>query len=166
MVSIRRQEDIFHMEYSEGNNDIINESAEDSGVSEGDEVADPLVSPVPNETTDVAGIAFDNSSVDDDDQSGFSEISEDTSSPISTDLGDVEPTDLGNTSGRATGTVKWFSAPKGYGFIGQEDGEDVFVHFSSINMEGYRKLEAGQLVEFDIERGSQGLQAANVELVS
>jgi len=66
---------------------------------------------------------------------------------------------------RYIGTVKWFSAPKGYGFIGRDDGEeDVFVHFSAIQMEGYKRLKEGQLVEFSIEEGPKGLQAANVVL--
>lgn len=60
------------------------------------------------------------------------------------------------------GTVKWFNATKGFGFIGREEGEDVFVHFSSINMEGYKRLEPEQKVEFSIEQGPKGLQAANV----
>jgi CspA family cold shock protein len=63
---------------------------------------------------------------------------------------------------RISGTVKWFNAAKGYGFIGREEGEDVFVHFSAIQMEGYRRLNKGQQVEFSIEEGSKGLQAANV----
>ncbi|MBM4423553.1 MAG: cold-shock protein [Chloroflexi bacterium] len=62
------------------------------------------------------------------------------------------------------GTVKWFNATKGYGFIAQDGGEDVFVHFSAIQMEGYRKLKEGQEVEFSIEKGPKGLQAANVTL--
>ncbi|HLE22751.1 MAG: cold shock protein [Anaerolineales bacterium] len=66
---------------------------------------------------------------------------------------------------RFRGTVKWFNAVKGYGFIGREDGEDVFVHFSAIQAEGYRKLEEGQQVEFSVESGPKGLQAANVVLV-
>ena len=61
-----------------------------------------------------------------------------------------------------TGIVKWFNATKGYGFIGRENGEDVFVHFSAIQSDGYRKLEAEQKVEFTIEEGPKGLQAANV----
>lgn len=65
-------------------------------------------------------------------------------------------------SDRIVGTVKWFNATKGYGFIGQEGGEDVFVHFSAIQMNGYRKLEQGMQVEFSIEQGPKGLQAANV----
>lgn len=63
---------------------------------------------------------------------------------------------------RIVGTVKWFNAVKGYGFIGREDGEDVFVHFSSINTDGYRKLEKGQTVEFSIMEGPKGLQASDV----
>lgn len=65
-------------------------------------------------------------------------------------------------SERYIGTVKWFNATKGYGFIGRDDGEDVFVHFSAIQMEGYRRLKEGQKVEFSIENGPKGLQAANV----
>jgi len=66
---------------------------------------------------------------------------------------------------RYIGTVKWFSAPKGYGFIGRNDSEeDVFVHFSAIQMEGYKRLKEGQEVEFSIEDGPKGLQAANVIL--
>jgi cold shock protein len=67
-------------------------------------------------------------------------------------------------SDRITGTVKWFNATKGYGFIAQDGGEDVFVHYSAIEMEGYRKLKEGQAVEFTIEKGPKGLQAANVIL--
>jgi CspA family cold shock protein len=63
---------------------------------------------------------------------------------------------------RFVGTVKWFNATKGYGFIGREDGADVFVHFSAITMEGYRSLKQDQKVEFEIEQGPKGLQAANV----
>jgi len=66
---------------------------------------------------------------------------------------------------RFKGTVKWFNAVKGYGFIGREDGEDVFVHFSAIQAEGYRKLEEGQQVEFSVESGPKGLQAANVVVI-
>jgi CspA family cold shock protein len=66
---------------------------------------------------------------------------------------------------RLVGTVKWFNARKGYGFIGREDGEDVFVHFSAINMDGYRRLDEGQRVEFSIEEGPKGVQAANVVAV-
>ncbi len=65
-------------------------------------------------------------------------------------------------SDRFRGTVKWFNAVKGYGFIGRDDGEDVFVHFSAIQAEGYRKMEEGQQVEFNVEAGPKGLQASNV----
>jgi len=65
----------------------------------------------------------------------------------------------------AVGTVKWFSNEKGYGFIEREEGEDVFVHFSAITMEGYKSLTEGQRVEFDVVQGSKGLQAANVQAV-
>jgi len=68
-------------------------------------------------------------------------------------------------SERVTGTVKWFNASKGYGFIERQDGPDVFVHFSALQMDGYRKLEPDQKVEFSIEEGPKGLQAANVVLV-
>ena len=60
------------------------------------------------------------------------------------------------------GTVKWFNSQKGYGFIEGEGGEDVFVHFSAIKAEGYKTLEEGQRVQFDIEQGQRGPQAANV----
>lgn len=63
---------------------------------------------------------------------------------------------------RYVGTVKWFNATKGYGFIGYEDGDDVFVHFTAIQATGYRKLEKDQQVEFSIEEGPKGLQAASV----
>jgi CspA family cold shock protein len=63
---------------------------------------------------------------------------------------------------RYVGTVKWFNAAKGYGFIGHDDGDDVFVHFSAIKEGGFRKLEKDQQVEFSIEEGPKGLQAASV----
>jgi len=63
---------------------------------------------------------------------------------------------------RISGTVKWFNSSKGYGFIGHDGGDDVFVHFSSIMADGYRRLEQGQAVEFSIEEGPKGLQAINV----
>jgi cold shock protein len=63
------------------------------------------------------------------------------------------------------GTVKWFNADKGYGFIAPESGEDVFVHFSAIQATGYRSLDEGQVVEFDITQGQKGPQAANVRLL-
>jgi cold shock protein len=65
----------------------------------------------------------------------------------------------------ATGTVKWFSAEKGYGFISREDGPDVFVHHSAITMPGFRTLEEGQRVEFDVGPGRKGEEAQNVRLV-
>ena len=61
-----------------------------------------------------------------------------------------------------TGKVKWFNAEKGYGFIEREDGGDVFVHFSAIQSEGFKTLEGGQAVEFDVVQGTRGEQAANV----
>ncbi|MDO7906022.1 cold shock domain-containing protein [Paenibacillus sp. JX-17] len=60
------------------------------------------------------------------------------------------------------GTVKWFNAEKGYGFIQVEGGEDVFVHFSAIQGDGFKTLEEGQAVEFEITEGNRGAQAANV----
>ncbi|HEU4964447.1 MAG TPA: cold shock domain-containing protein [Bacilli bacterium] len=60
------------------------------------------------------------------------------------------------------GTVKWFNAEKGYGFIEREGGSDVFVHFSAIQTDGFKSLEEGQSVEFDIVEGARGPQAANV----
>jgi CspA family cold shock protein len=63
---------------------------------------------------------------------------------------------------RIIGTVKWFNATKGYGFLAREGGEDVFVHFSAITMSGYRTLTEGQQVEFSVEQGPKGLQAVNV----
>jgi CspA family cold shock protein len=68
-------------------------------------------------------------------------------------------------SDRTTGTVKWFNNSKGYGFIEQEDGPDVFVHYSALSGEGYRSLNEGQAVEFDIEDGAKGPQAVNVVLI-
>jgi CspA family cold shock protein len=68
-------------------------------------------------------------------------------------------------SDRVSGTVKWFNGGKGYGFIEREEGEDVFVHYSSIQGDGFRNLEEGQRVEFEIEQGAKGLQAANVTIV-
>jgi CspA family cold shock protein len=60
------------------------------------------------------------------------------------------------------GKVKWFNAEKGFGFIEREDGEDVFVHFSAIDQEGFKSLDEGQEVQFEIVEGSRGPQAANV----
>ena len=68
-------------------------------------------------------------------------------------------------SERVTGTVKWFNGSKGYGFIAREDGPDVFVHYSAIQGQGFRNLEEGQSVEFDVEQGPKGLQAANVSVI-
>jgi CspA family cold shock protein len=65
-------------------------------------------------------------------------------------------------SERIIGTVKWFNANKGFGFIEQPEGEDVFVHYSALQSDGYRSLDEGQRVEFSIERGPKGLQASNV----
>ena len=65
-------------------------------------------------------------------------------------------------SERIVGTVKWFNGSKGYGFIARDGGEDVFVHFSAIQSEGYRTLEEGQKVEFSVQTGPKGLQAADV----
>jgi cold shock protein len=62
----------------------------------------------------------------------------------------------------AKGTVKWFNASKGFGFIAQESGEDVFVHFSAIQDEGYKSLDEGQAVEFEVSQGPKGAQASNV----
>ena len=63
------------------------------------------------------------------------------------------------------GTVKWFDAKKGYGFITKEDGEDIFVHYSAIQIDGVKTLKEGDKVEFEVQNGSQGPQAANVKLV-
>ena len=65
-------------------------------------------------------------------------------------------------SQRTTGTVKWFNGTKGFGFIEQEGGPDVFVHYSAIQGDGFRNLEEGQKVEFSVEQGPKGLQASNV----
>ncbi len=66
---------------------------------------------------------------------------------------------------RTTGKIKWFNNSKGFGFIGQDDGADVFVHFSAIQGEGYKSLEEGDLVEFDVTQGQKGPQAENVTKV-
>jgi CspA family cold shock protein len=65
-------------------------------------------------------------------------------------------------SERIVGTVNWFNGSKGYGFISQEDGPDVFVHYTAINGDGFRNLMEGQRVEFSVEEGPKGLQAADV----
>ena len=63
-----------------------------------------------------------------------------------------------------TGTVKWFNAQKGFGFICDENGEDIFVHFSGLAMDGFKTLEEGQSVTFDTTQGNRGLQAVNVHV--
>ena len=63
------------------------------------------------------------------------------------------------------GTVKWFNATKGFGFISREGGEDVFVHFNSISASGYKSLNEGDKVEFEVEKGPKGLAATNVTVV-
>jgi CspA family cold shock protein len=68
----------------------------------------------------------------------------------------------GNEVSREQGTVKWFNASKGYGFIQRQTGEDVFVHFSAIQMDGYKTLNEGQAVEFEVKKGPKGLQAESV----
>jgi|UniRef100_UPI004048C71E cold shock protein len=65
----------------------------------------------------------------------------------------------------AQGTVKWFNSEKGFGFITQDDGPDVFVHFSSIQTDGYRELKEEQRVEFEVKTGDKGLQAENVTVL-
>ena len=64
-----------------------------------------------------------------------------------------------------TGTVKWFNATKGFGFITQDNGEDVFAHFSQIQGDGFKTLEDGQKVSFDVEDGARGLQATNINII-
>lgn len=68
-------------------------------------------------------------------------------------------------SDRINGTVKWFNGTKGYGFIERESGPDVFVHFSAIEGEGFKNLQEGQKVQFKVEQGPKGLQAANVTVI-
>ena len=67
---------------------------------------------------------------------------------------------------RTTGTVKWFNGDKGFGFITQEEGDDLFVHYSEIQSSGYRSLDEGATVEFEITQGRKGLQASAVTLVT
>jgi CspA family cold shock protein len=69
-------------------------------------------------------------------------------------------------SQRVQGTVKWFNATKGYGFISQQGGDDVFVHYSALQQDGYRSLAEGQRVEFTVERGPKGLQASGVTVLA
>jgi CspA family cold shock protein len=84
--------------------------------------------------------------------------------PAPDGVGVVETSELteGGTTFMTVGTVKWFNAEKGYGFISPESGEDVFVHFSAIQAAGYRSLDEGQAVEFDVTQGQKGPQAVNV----
>lgn len=67
---------------------------------------------------------------------------------------------------RTQGTVKWFNAEKGFGFIAQEGGEDLFVHYSSIQSSGYRSLEEGTKVDFEITQGQKGKQASDVKIIA
>lgn len=66
----------------------------------------------------------------------------------------------------AKGKVKWFSAPKGYGFITTDEGKDIFVHFSAIEAEGYKSLKENDAVEFEVAQGAKGEQASNVKLIN
>jgi len=66
---------------------------------------------------------------------------------------------------RVQGTVKWFNSEKGYGFISRENGDDLFVHYSEIQSSGYRSLDEGATVEFEITQGKKGLQASSVSVV-
>lgn len=67
---------------------------------------------------------------------------------------------------RTTGTVKWFNATKGFGFISQQNGEDLFVHHSEIQSDGYRTLDEGAEVEFEVTQGKKGLQASAVKVIN
>ena len=69
------------------------------------------------------------------------------------------------TTDRETGTVKWFNAEKGYGFIARETGDDVFVHYSELRMSGFRTLDEGTRVEFTVAQSPKGLQAQDVEVL-
>jgi CspA family cold shock protein len=69
-------------------------------------------------------------------------------------------------NGMPQGTVKWFNAEKGYGFVAQDGGPDVFVHYSQIQTDGYRSLDEGQRVEFDVSQGQKGPQADNVRVLA
>jgi len=75
-------------------------------------------------------------------------------------------TQRGGNVERLKGTVKWFNNAKGYGFIGRDDGPDVFIHYSAITSEGYKSLQEGDKVEFEIVQGQKGPQAANVSKTS
>jgi CspA family cold shock protein len=74
------------------------------------------------------------------------------------------PKEANTMSERITGTVKWFNGDKGFGFIEREGGKDVFVHYSAIQGAGFRNLQEGQKVEFDVEQGPKGPQASNVTM--
>jgi cold shock protein len=74
-------------------------------------------------------------------------------------------TEKGTLTMAETGTVKWFNDAKGYGFISRQNGEDVFVHFSAIQAGGFRSLQEGQAVQFDVTKGPKGWQAENVQAV-
>jgi CspA family cold shock protein len=76
------------------------------------------------------------------------------------------PKEANTMSERINGTVKWFNGDKGYGFIARESGADVFVHFSAIQSDGFRNLQEGQKVEFTVEQGPKGPQAANVTVLA
>jgi len=78
----------------------------------------------------------------------------------------ILPKEAKTMSERITGTVKWFNGDKGFGFIAREGGADVFVHFSAIQGDGFRNLQEGQKVEFVVEKGPKGPQAANVTVLS
>jgi CspA family cold shock protein len=76
------------------------------------------------------------------------------------------PKEANTMSERISGTVKWFNGDKGFGFISREGGADVFVHFSAIQGDGFRNLQEGQKVEFNVEKGPKGPQATNVSMVN
>jgi len=75
----------------------------------------------------------------------------------------TRPTEKSKEVSKEQGTVKWFNASKGFGFIQRQSGEDVFVHFSAIVADGYKSLNDGQAVEFEVTKGPKGLQASNVQ---
>jgi CspA family cold shock protein len=81
---------------------------------------------------------------------------------ISISLSSVKKINIRKKSKMEQGTVKWFNAAKGFGFISRQNGEDVFVHFSAIQSDGYRSLQDGQAVEFTVTKGKKGWQAENV----
>lgn len=92
-------------------------------------------------------------------------------STVHTEYSDVEETKVLHVLGgfervMQQGTVKWFNAKKGYGFISDEQGNDVFVHFSALNMDGFKELKDGERVEFEVTEGEKGPQAANVSRIA